>query len=106
MRLDEVPGPVRSTTVQGSEELELQELQEQLEPQELGEDPHVLQAWEQATMGEEMGMEDEVLEDVDGGRRHQGDYGDSEESREDQGGMEDSVQGRGSSLSGPGCGCR
>ena len=57
-------------------------------------------------MGEEMGMEDVVLEDVDGGRRHQEDYWESEESREDQGGMEDSARGRGSSLSGHGRGCR
>ena len=105
MRLDEVPGPVCSTTVQGSEELELQELREQLEPQELEEDPDVLQAWEQATMGEEMGMEDEVLEDVDGGRRHQGDYGESEESREDKEQTEDSVPELEDSLWGPGHGC-
>ena len=42
MRLDEVPGPVHSTTVHGSGELELQELLEQLEPQELEEDLDVL----------------------------------------------------------------
>ena len=44
MPLDGVPVPVQSTKVQGLEELELQELREQLEPQELEEDPDVLQA--------------------------------------------------------------
>ena len=46
----------------------------------------------------EMGMEDAVLEDVDGGRRHAEDYVESEGSREDKEGMEDSVQGRKGSL--------
>ena len=44
------------------------------------------------TTGEEMGTEDGVLEDVDGGRRHQKDYWESEESMEDEGGMEDRVR--------------
>ena len=42
--LDGVPVPVQSTKVQVLEELELQELWEQLEPQDLEEDPDVLQA--------------------------------------------------------------
>ena len=52
------------------------------------------------------GMEDAVLEDVDEDRRHPEDYVESEGSREDREGMEDSVRGRGSSLSGPVRGCR
>ena len=106
MRPDEVPVLIHSTTVKGVEEQELLELQEQLKPRELEEDPDILRAWEQVTLGEEMGMEDAVLEDVDGGRRHPEDYVESEGSREDREGMEDSVRGRGSSLSGPVRGCR
>ena len=56
-------------------------------------------------MREEMGREDEVVANVGEGRHHQGDYGESEEGKEDKEQPEDSVLGLEDSLWGPGHGC-
>ena len=45
-----------------------------------------------------MGREDEVLADVGECRHHQGDYGESEEGKEDKEETEDSVRGLENSL--------